>query len=244
MIEAYLDESGLDGKWPVVCVGGYAADHDAWTAFQESWQVVLAKANIDCFHATSHPNLWGPMLEHIDDFGMRGVLVTVSADHYKRKMSHGARSTFGNAYATCAFSCALKIAERAKADGHGPVAVVIEDGQPNVQYVARTLEMMIGDDEYNIASVTVAKKRDFMPLQAADLLAHCAGTHQVDWLKVMANGGPGKLLHGHMTAQMLRGLSATIEEVKRQYRHRKQQAKSAARLARRASIAPAPPASI
>jgi len=233
VLEAYLDESGLDGRWPVVCVGGYFAEHAAWVAFQESWKAVLAAAGVECFHATKHPALWWPLLEHIHAYGLRGMLVTVPASTYREAMAHGAKSAIGNAYAACASTCALKIAELARTRDLGPVAFVLEDGQPNVAFVRGAIERMIGDEQFNVAAVAVARKKDFIPLQTADLLAHCAGTNQEEWLAAMTGDGPGKVFHGHMDEHMLIEASKELEELARHHRHRKQQAKLAARTAAR-----------
>ena len=47
VIEAYIDESGTDGRSPVICVGGYAGEHDEWTAFERAWEPTLRNAGIE-----------------------------------------------------------------------------------------------------------------------------------------------------------------------------------------------------
>jgi hypothetical protein len=235
VVEAFLDESGTHGNSPVVCVAGYMGEHEEWKRFEECWDPILRSANIDCFHA-KEPRcdpLRPHLVECLKKSKIRGRIVSVGVPTYKHNVAHGAKSVIGNAYAACAFACAGKIGTLAKERNLGPVAFVIEDGQPNVEYVRATLERLIGNDDFNVASVAVAKKRDFVPLQAADFLAHVFGTNQSDWFPRLLGDGEGMALHGHYKGEQLKQLSEGVEEIKRLYRYRKQQAKRAAKRGRK-----------
>jgi hypothetical protein len=51
------------------------------------------------------------------------------------------------------------------------------------------LEQLMRALDFDVASVTVAKKKDFVPLQAADFLAHCGSTND-PWIdKLVGEGG-------------------------------------------------------
>jgi hypothetical protein len=115
-------------------------------------------------------------------------------------------------------SCAMKIAKHAKDNGLGDVGFIIEDGQPNIEYVRKTLDAMIGGEDSGIASVTVVKKNQFIPLQAADLLAHAAASHDSALLKQLRFERGDKLFHGHFTAEDLANATKGIEGIKRNYR--------------------------
>lgn len=67
-----------------------------------------------CGDDRKYDDLHHGLLEHIDDFALRGILATVSSKTYKQATSHGFKSTLGNAYAVCAFGCALKSGQHVK----------------------------------------------------------------------------------------------------------------------------------
>jgi hypothetical protein len=237
VLEAYLDESGTDERSPVVAVGCYGGHHDEWMAFEDAWNPILRCAGIDCFHATDRrcDPLWPLLLETIQARKVQGLLLSVRHDDYKVIPTARFKSTLGNAYGACTFGCALQMAAWARENNHGPVAVVIEDGQPNIRFVKETLEEMIGDEAFNIAAVTIARKRDFVPLQAADFLSHCCSLDRMEWLRGLIGDGYGQALQGHYTPDDLRRLSQQMEEAWKQRRYGKRQARLAARAARSAS---------
>src|SRR6266576_3200958 len=76
VIEAYLDESGLDGRWPMVCVGAYAGTHEQWARFIESWQHQLDTAGVKVFHAKEQSSrlLHEPMVNHINEHQLCGFI--------------------------------------------------------------------------------------------------------------------------------------------------------------------------
>ena len=52
MLTVYADESGTDGRSPLVAVGGYISTKDKWDSFQEKWDDFCSKNDIGIFHAT------------------------------------------------------------------------------------------------------------------------------------------------------------------------------------------------
>ena len=234
VIEAYLDESGTDEVSPVVGVACYAGEHDEWLAFEEAWAPILRGAGIEYFHAQDQrcDPLWPQMLQTIQSRRIQGLLLSVRHDDYKAIPTARFKSTLGNAYGVCTFGCALQMAAWSRENNHGPVAFIIEDGQPNIGFVRDTLESMIGDEVFNVAAVTVARKQDFVPLQAADFLSHCCSIDRIEWLRRLVGDGYGHALQGHLTRADLVRLSGQMEQAWRQHRFRKRQAKLAARSAR------------
>jgi len=227
VLTAFMDEGGTDKHSPVLCVAAYVGDVEEWERFTNEWVAILEKNRIDCFHSKERRciPLRPKLVEALSRRDVQGWLMSVGRRNYEQMVSHSAKSTAGNAYAVCAFMCAMKIARYAKNNRMGDVGFVIEDGQPNIEYVRKTLDAMIGVEDLSIASVTIAKKRQFIPLQAADLLAHAAATHDSGLLEQLRFGISDKLFHGHFSAQDLRKATQGIEEIKRHYRYRKQQAK-------------------
>lgn len=56
---AYFDESGTDGRSPIVAVAGYLSTSELWDAFQIEWEKFLFNNNIEVFHATDLINGYG-----------------------------------------------------------------------------------------------------------------------------------------------------------------------------------------
>lgn len=231
VIQAFLDESGMHEDAPVVCVAAYAADHDRWKGFESYWRRELDKAGMQCFHAkdTCCDSLRPILADAMERFRLRGFLCSAGRSDYKNNAGDNFRSTLGNAYAVCAFGSALEVCKWAQNERLGPVAFVIEWGQPNVDFVERTLKTLIGDDELNIASVAVAKKTDFPELQTADFLSHCCGTHDRLWLDRLIGDGPGKATFAYLGGQQFTQMSEEVKELYRKYRHQKKHLKQSKR---------------
>lgn len=51
MIEAYFDESGIHDGAHACLIAGYCADRSQWRYFEKNWKKVLARENIEEFHA-------------------------------------------------------------------------------------------------------------------------------------------------------------------------------------------------
>jgi hypothetical protein len=100
-----------------------------------------------------------------------------------------------------ALGCALKIAREAKEQHLGPVTFLIESGQPNAEFVRRSIEVQRDNEYFAVASADIVHKRGHITLQAADFLAHVAGTHQVKWLERVIGEGPARRCTANVTAR-------------------------------------------
>ena len=172
MLWAYLDESGTHKGSPLVVVAGYAGGHNEWRLFERSWRKKLIDYNIDFFHAKNpkcdilRPHLVNEILKR----KLYGVICAISPDEYNLYADNRFRSTIGNAYAACTYSCALEIAKIARNNELGKISIVIESGQPNSKYVEKTLKLFMKNPKYDIAGVMLGKKEDFVPLQNSKFL--------------------------------------------------------------------------
>jgi hypothetical protein len=45
MLQAYIDDSGNDGKSPVFVLAGYVSTTEKWETFSDEWDAVLRPAN-------------------------------------------------------------------------------------------------------------------------------------------------------------------------------------------------------
>ena len=236
---AYLDESGVDGYWPHVAVAGYVGTREQWALFETKWQACLDGAGLTHFHAKDRRSrpLWNVLEQEIARAGLWGMLVTVPSQAFHRSASGRWRATVGNAYATCALACVGKLSNHARAMGWSPVRVVLDGGQPNVSHVVRLLTGQVGDQRFHVASVATAQCRATRPLQAADYLAHIAGTHRRSRLDRLVGEGPGKALHGHIEDNLLQHVSEQMEVLRREAKR----LKAAARRRGTSKVSEAPP---
>jgi hypothetical protein len=142
----------------------------------------------------------------------------VEKDYEKLATEH-MKSYMGNPYAICAFMCVMEICEQVKA----PTAIVFEQGQPNFSFVRRTLEAMMDSGQLCISSVTPAMKKDFIELHPADFAAHCGSTYDKPPLKRLMDAG--RLLHGHITREMLEGIAPQLTAMVKKAKHERLKAK-------------------
>ncbi len=184
VLEAYLDESGTHGGSPVVCVGGYVGNRKEWYSFDKEWHPKLKKAGVSYFH-TTNPKcspLKMPLALAIEKRNLKGMVCSINSQIYNLQTNAQFRSSMGNPYAVCTFSCAIEICKWAEKNKFGHVSFIIEEGQPNAKFVVRILTLLMNNHDFNIAGVMLGRKEDFLPLQAADFLSHTYSTKEQPWL--------------------------------------------------------------
>lgn len=189
VIEAYLDESGAHKSARAMTVAGYWGPSEAWNEFTKQWRTELGRAGVEIFHAKDQrcDHLRAPLADLIDATGIHGVFASIRREDYGALVGDRVLSVFGNAYAVGVWYCALRILDRT---GDEPVSFVVESGQPNSSFIADKLEFLMDDlfrskalgFGWNVASVTVARKSEFVPLQTADFLAHATNANDQAWL--------------------------------------------------------------
>jgi hypothetical protein len=176
LFEAYLDEGGTHAGSPILAVAGYFGLHEQWTEFLSHWphtEFHASKDRYDCLKSS--------LADAIDVSLLCGTEACIRPDIFKVAAGPNIKAHLGNAYALAAFLCAAMICKKAQlVVSNARISFVLEDGQPNVEWVRRMLIMMM--QEYPIASVTVAKKTDFPQLHPADFLAHSRATSNKQWM--------------------------------------------------------------
>ncbi len=211
VIQGYLDESGTHRNATVLCVAGYFAPESRWHSFEREWRTILKDHGISRFHATERKS--APLKSHlatiIEGHKLRGVVCSVDPAVYNSNASGHLKSVIGNAYAACAFSCALEICKQAKEWYGERVALVFEAGQPNSDHIEDGIKA-VRDDPIpayaEIVGVTSASK-DVLPLQAADFLAHSCGTHS-QWFERLLGT---RVVHAVLTSERLTEISKGIK---------------------------------
>jgi len=200
VLQAFIDESGTNPETPILSVGGFYGDREQWDLFCELWEPRSVG-----FHARQSSDHFPEICSAIERSKINGILVTVSKRAYKEFASNHLKTVVGNAYSICAFMCILSIC---KAVENKRVSFVLEQGQPNLSFVKRTLDAMIDSGEWNIRAVASAQKSDFIELHTADFLSHVASSHDTEWMKRLFDAG--RLLQGHITEAQLRETSPEI----------------------------------
>jgi len=192
VLEAYLDEAGTHRGAEMLCVAGYVGNRKEWYSFERFWSKKLKDSGISCFHA-KEPDcniLKLPLAIAIEDRKLRGFIVSVRPEVYNLHAGAQLKSSLGNAYSACATTCAIQICQYAKKNKLGPVSFIYESGQPNAQRVLQVLEMLaLEKPDYKIASVSLARKDEFLPLQTADFLSHSYSVRDQPWLAYLVRSG-------------------------------------------------------
>ena len=188
VIEAYLDESGTHRGADALCVACYVGNKGEWYKFEKEWQKTLNDNNISYFHAKDPKCniLKLPLATAIDKRKFMAFVCSVNPIIFENHHSKHFKSILGNAYACCAFNCAAVICKWAEDNKLGPVSIAFEAGQPNEEFVYKTLHSLIGYKDFCISGVMAAKKEDFLPLQSADFLAHSC-TSEPHWFQYLMN---------------------------------------------------------
>src|SRR5271163_2358873 len=183
IMEAFIDESGTHKGAPTVSVGATLGAHWQWKKFLSHW-------GDKPFHAKDPrcTALKLGLFEAMEFAEVTGFSAWISPEDYKVTATEHFKTGLGNAYAVCALSCAIAVCKFCRARDLGKIAFVIEEGQPNVGFVRSALEYMMSRDRFTIASVAVAKKKDFVQLCTADFLAY-SRTSDDAWYQELLNTG-------------------------------------------------------
>lgn len=220
---AYLDESGTHKGAPVLNVAGYLGSEQEWHKFEKEWSPKLKKANVPYFHATDPDcsSLKLPLASAITKRVLQGVICSVNTNEYNLHASHQFKSVLGNAYATCAYGCALKFGKLA-CGVNKKVSIVLEAGQKNIDHVERVLKIMMNNPDFCIAGVMRAIKEDFVPLQTADFLAHSVENDRAwfDYLNEFGN-----VMHARPNPKELIEMSIEIKKLYMKQRILKERSK-------------------
>lgn len=211
---AFLDEAGTHAGAPVVTVAGFYGNKEQWALFRESW----GPFSLD-FHAKNSEHRFPELCAAIEKSGINGIFVTIGKISYKTSATERVKSRLGNTYALCAFMCAMKICDEVQA----PTSFVFERGQPNFSFVQKILLDMLDAGNTCIASVTPAKKTDFIELHAADFISHCASAYEKPWLQRLFDSH--RLKHAHIESQNLQDAGIALDELMKKARWERRKAK-------------------
>jgi hypothetical protein len=214
VMEAFIDESGTYKDASIVNVAAWVGAHWQWKKFLSYWD--------DRYFHARDPKcapLKQALFEAIGFGELRGFTAWMEPKNYADHATAHFRSALGNPYSVCAFACAMGVCKFCKRDNLGKVAFVIEDGQPNVEFVRETLEFMKCKERFGIASIAIASKKDFVQLCTADFLAHSRSSNG-RWFDALYD--TERVYQDHVTPERVVRMSRQLTEgIKRMKRERK-----------------------
>jgi hypothetical protein len=214
VIEAYIDESCTHRGATTLCVACYAGDRERWNRFEEEWSGRLRQFGIPLFHAKDKEcdKLRPYLVEAISNADLKAIVCSINPSLFNIYAGEQLKSTLGNAYSLCALACGLEISKWRLENELEPVAIFLESGQQNDYRLKEIFELLVGykeDKEYHIASVTVASKKDYLPLQASDFLSHVIGAGDTYWTSKLIQSD--NFLGEHIKPEQMTKLSKEIK---------------------------------
>ncbi len=190
MIYAYLDESGSHDKSKIFALAGYYGELEEWETFGRHWKCALEQAGLKGvpFHAADFEggydifkdwsvarkiDLMEKLINVIDRRDLHGVAGAIVMREYKEAVT--GESEFLEEkwapYIVCQQLCYQKILKKTATD-----VAFVHDRQEEYDYPAQQwfFEYKDAHPEHadRMKSVTFSSKKDYLPLQAADLLAY------------------------------------------------------------------------
>lgn len=190
---AYFDESGTHSGSDVLTVAGYISSSDGWRIFSAGWQAALTDYSLDHFHMTDFANqappfdAWteskrreclGRLIKIINETAFGSVAISLSPKSFDVIFSVRAKAICGGAYGLATSACFLDLAEslRSSPEIDGWIAYVFESGAAGAGQVSKVFTANERDpkskEHLRLLSLRFENKRQFLPLQAADILAY------------------------------------------------------------------------
>ena len=214
VLTAFLDESGTHAGCPVVTVAGFYGNKKQWKKFRAMWGLHSVG-----FHAKDSEAEYPHLVSAIEASEINGIFITLGKETYRQHSTPQMLSRAGNEYSMCAFQCVLSICREV----NRPTAFVLERGQPNFEFVLKTLLYLFDSGETCICAVTPAKKEEFIELHPADFVSHLASTNDKPWLQKLMD--IHRLKHGHIHAKSLAQVGPELKKIIAKAKHERSKAK-------------------
>lgn len=194
MLMYYVDESGTHDGAPACVLGSYLSPANAWASFELEWKACLTEYDIPHFHMTDYENRQAPFVGWSDDrrlalierlvsiinrWTVGGVLVGIDLRHFYDvwvpSLTPGERE-IADPYVICLLALMGQhqfYFDQLEQSEQSPVAFVLER---NTKSAAQSLRFLSEAWRYegtlHVPSMTYGSRDEFLPLQAADILAY------------------------------------------------------------------------
>jgi hypothetical protein len=183
-----MDESGTHDNSPVVVVGAYVGKPSMWRDWTKEWN--RTKKPINVFHAVDCANLVGEfkgwdkarrdaycarLLPVIPRHNILGIAVGIQMDAFRREIAPypELREMFGTPYTAC-FQWVIETLLEMLAEYNSEQRVAFFHECNDYQGEALKTLRYIQDERKgkNVITLAFGGKEDYVPLQAADVLAY------------------------------------------------------------------------
>jgi hypothetical protein len=191
-LHAYFNESGTHDASENVVVAGFFARANDWVEFSARWQKALTDFGLPFFHMTDFANGVRPYDKWDEPMRQRrlerlvSIINTCAATSFgmviRRKdfedfIPEKARKVCGDAYGLAVMACWMETGETIREMGVDAwVSYVFEGGARGSGTVSKLFNHNVTDpvqkERMRLLSLRFEPKKEFLPLQAADILAY------------------------------------------------------------------------
>ncbi len=192
ILTAYLDESGTHRGSDWVIIAGFVSVASQWVEFSTQWQLALNDFGLPMFHMVEYAQRVKPydtwtepirrerlsrLMNIIEKNVLASVGLSIPKKIFDRVVSKRAKQICGGAYGLAAVGTFLDLGELITSVGlDGRIAYVFESGSKGAGQVLRVFQYNMNEpvqrEKTRVLSLRFEDKRDFLPLQASDILAY------------------------------------------------------------------------
>lgn len=192
VLDAYFDDSGTHDGSPVVSVAGYLGLPAQWISFETEWKSAIAEFGLNHFGMADYSNKAKPYCEWTEEqryarfaklmkicnaYALGSIGIAVATESFNRVMSGKAKRICGGPYGLAAIACFLRVAELVKSlSSEAWIAYIFESGTVGAGEVLKVFQKNERDEsqkhQLRLLSLRFENKRQFVPLQAADIVAY------------------------------------------------------------------------
>ena len=192
VLHGYFDESGTHADSDSIVLAGFLSTAHQWERFETDWNKALTEYELPFFHMTDFAvkaGVYADWTEHvrrarlahlmriIDNSTIRSYGVSLSKKIFEGAFSTSAQRFIDSPYSFASKCCFLLVASDLREMGSEVWAThVLEDGARGKGEVLAAYEALTeipdGKASTRILSLRFEDKRNFVPLQAADILAY------------------------------------------------------------------------
>lgn len=208
LLRLHLDDSGTDGRSPVLAVGGLLGTHEQWLSFERDWIALLAaplpgKPPLKAFSAGDCR--WRRPDTEFEDYSIaesdavthdfreviaRSKLVAMASaidkDAWEAAVPLSMRAYLGSPEQRCLIHCVNLAINYARNNDERHIAVVYDQGRPDVEFndVAKAFKKEM-DKRPEVCSVTFSflPVKECVGLQGADMVATESSWFAQEWLR-------------------------------------------------------------
>lgn len=192
VLTGYFDASGKK-EHSNVTLAGYIATEEQWGVFGEEWERAMRDWHIPYFHMsefesykriykywtrTQHQERYARLLDIINRNVQLSVATSILASEYASVKAPREKNRVGGMYGLAATGCFIETANYVcEADNASAwLAYIFESGDEGAGQIQQAFSLNERNptlkEKYRLLSFRLENKRQFAPLQAADILAY------------------------------------------------------------------------